>query len=214
MISIMISGLKYLLALTSYYQKKKVFSIAIQEKGKGFYDYEYKWDQWKASIGISGRFWLYQRGRNCRRRKSSRKDSENSGQFWRGESSGRIFFWYLSDKKSKAESNRAIHKRIHSNRIWKMRKHSRGRAGSTICVCRERWWYQPCTCQRKDCHGKWSGEKRYVPEAGESRCCGIHQYCRFSVRWRRGSGSTCIRSAKESAGRREKRSRKRSCQLW
>lgn len=41
-------------------------------------------------------------------------------------------------KKSKAESNRAIHKRIHSNRIWKMRKHSRGRAGSTICVCRER----------------------------------------------------------------------------
>jgi len=42
MISIMISGLKYLLALTSYYQKKKVFSIAIQEKGKSFYDYEYK----------------------------------------------------------------------------------------------------------------------------------------------------------------------------
>jgi len=42
MISIMISGLKYLLALTSYCQKKKVFSIAIQEKGKGFYDYEYK----------------------------------------------------------------------------------------------------------------------------------------------------------------------------
>jgi len=42
MISIMISRLKYLLALTSYYQKKKVFSIAIQEKRKGFYDYEYK----------------------------------------------------------------------------------------------------------------------------------------------------------------------------
>jgi len=42
MISIMISGLKYLLALTSYYQKKKVFFIAIQEKRKGFYDYEYK----------------------------------------------------------------------------------------------------------------------------------------------------------------------------
>lgn len=32
MISIMISGLKYLLALTSYWQKKKVFLITIQEE--------------------------------------------------------------------------------------------------------------------------------------------------------------------------------------
>ena len=46
----MISGLKYLLALTSYYQKKKVFSIAIQEKGKGFYDYEYNWNFWQILI--------------------------------------------------------------------------------------------------------------------------------------------------------------------
>lgn len=42
MISIMISGLKYLLAMTSYYQKKKVFSISNSRKGKGYYNYEHK----------------------------------------------------------------------------------------------------------------------------------------------------------------------------
>lgn len=84
-----------------YVIRRKGLFYSNSRKEKGFLRL---WIQMRSVESVNwnfGRFWLYQRGRNCRRRKSSRKDSENSGQFWRGESSGRIFFWYLSDKKAK-----------------------------------------------------------------------------------------------------------------
>lgn len=91
MISIMISGLKYLLALTSYYQKRS-FLQQFKKRERVFTIMNTNEISGKRQLEFLADFDYIREAGTARRRKSSRKDSENSGQFWRGESSGRIFF--------------------------------------------------------------------------------------------------------------------------
>ena len=109
----MISGLKYLLALTSIYQKEKgLFYTQFKEREGFFTIMNTNEISGKRQFGISWQILIISRGRELQeKKKQQRKDSRKLWTVWRGESSGRIFFFDTFQIKTKLKVTRAIHKK-------------------------------------------------------------------------------------------------------